>query len=199
MKSMVPDKAPRLGRCIGRLHLQPNQETAMATAKNQSGGKIPDGFVSPFKRVQQQERMDDAFACIATITGRTLEEVTKFAVQLGYPAHGPAYVSNSLITKVLYNLGFNGGEYEEMASIDALPDVAILAVDYQGDDTELSRHVVWHHVRGTDSYPSFSYVIDPAHWLPEKHHVTSSFGHLKLDPAWYIEVVPKTNGKGKAK
>lgn len=171
----------------------------MATAKNQSGGKIPEGFVSPFTRVQQQERMDDALACIAIITGRTLEEVTKLAIQLGYPAHGPAYVTNMLITKVLYNLGFTGGEYQEMPSIDALPDVALLTVDYQGDDTELSRHVVWHHVRGNEQYSSFSYIIDPAYWIAEKHHVTSSFQHIKLEPAWYIEVTPKTNGSGRGR
>jgi hypothetical protein len=105
---------------------------SMASAKNPSGGKIPDGFVSPFKRVQMQERNDDALACIATITGRTLEEVTKLAIQLGYAPHEPAFVANTLMTKVLYNLGFSGGEYQEVPSLVALPDVCILAIDYQG-------------------------------------------------------------------
>jgi hypothetical protein len=167
----------------------------MATSKNLSGGKIPDGFVSPFTRVEQRERNDDALACIATIAGKTLDEVTTLAVQLGYPKHGPAYVTNALITKLLHNLGLKGGEYQEFVSVDAMPDVAILAVDYQGEATDLSRHVVWHHVRGTPGQQAFSYVIDPAPWLAEKQQRTADFGHLSLSPAWYIEVTPRGKGK----
>jgi hypothetical protein len=34
----------------------------MANAKTKSGGKIPGGFVSPFKRVQMEGGNDDALA-----------------------------------------------------------------------------------------------------------------------------------------
>jgi len=139
----------------------------MATIKKLSGGQMPEGFVSPFKRVQQQERNDDAFACIAIISGRSLEEVTKLAIQVGFPEHGPAYVDNSLITRVLHNLGFTGGEYQEVTSLDALPDVAILCIDFNSI-TDVGRHVVWHHVRGTKTDPAFSYVIDPGSWIDPK-------------------------------
>jgi hypothetical protein len=169
----------------------------MATSKNLSGGKIPDGFVSPFTRVEQRERNDDALACIATITGKTLDEVTQIALQKGYPKHGPAFVTNALITKVLYELGFTGGEYVETPSIAHLPTVAILSVDYQGADSDIGRHIVWHHVRGTDAYPSFSYVIDVGDWVPEAQRITSDFSHIRFNPSWYIEVQPRTNGKSK--
>lgn len=170
----------------------------MASSKTQtSGGKIPDGFTSPFKRVQMEERNDDALACIAILSGRSLAEVTALAVQAGYPKEGPAYVHQALILKILNSLGLKGSAYEPFTSLDVLPDVAILAVDYQGDITDVSRHVVWHHVRGTAEQQAFSYVIDPAPWVPEKLQVTTEFGHLNLVPAWYIEVTPRSNGKSK--
>jgi hypothetical protein len=170
----------------------------MAIGKIKSGGKFPEGFVSPFKRVQMEERNDDALACIATISGKTLAEVTKLAVQLGYPEHGPAYVDQSLITKLLFNLGFNASDYKEVVSLDGIPDVAILMVDYQpaGD---FGRHVVWHHVRGTPSQQGFGYVIDVRNWGDPKTQVTTNFESLKLEPAWAIEVTPRASQSGKAK
>lgn len=172
----------------------------MATSKNLSGGKIPDGFVVPFTRIEQQERNDDALACIATVTGRTMEQVLEVAFSKGYPKHGPALVTNGLITKILHSLGFNGGEYAEISSIAALPDVAILCVDYQGGETDLGRHIVWHHVRGTDAFPAFSYVIDVGNWIPEVQRITTDFAHIRFTPSWYIEVTPRgSGGKGAAK
>lgn len=170
---------------------------ATTTTKNASGGKFPEGFVSPFKRVQMEERNDDALACISTLANKTLAEVTKIAVDQGYPPFGPAFVDNSLMTRVLGKLGLAGGEYEEVPSIDALPDVAVLMIDYREDD-DMGRHVVWHHVRGTADQKAYSYIIDPASWLEAKHHVTTDWRHLKLTPAWYIGITPKANGKSKA-
>ena len=170
----------------------------MATTKNLSGGKFPENFLSPFKRVQMEERIDDAFACIATLSGRTLDEVNKLAVQLGYPAHGPAWADIVLINKILHNLGLTGGEYQDLTSTDALPDVAILMVDYS-EALDAGRHVIWHHIRGTASQQAFSYVIDVAGWVPAKSQITTDFSHLKLEPAWYIEIKPRTNGSGKSK
>lgn len=77
--------------------------------------------------------------------------------------------------------------------------VAILCVDYQGAETDLGRHIVWHHVRGTDAFPSFSYVVDVANWIPENQRITSDFSHLRLKPSWYIEVTPRATGKGRGR
>lgn len=172
----------------------------MANGKPLSGGQIPSGFVSPFNRVQMEERADDALSCIAILTGRTLAEVNKMAVTLGYPAHGPAWVDISLIAKLLFNLSnLVASDYKDFVSLDAMPDVAILMVDYK-EDTDIGRHVVWHHVRGTAAQPAFSYVIDPAGWLDPKHHVTADFGHLSFKPAaFYIEITQKPKAGGKTK
>lgn len=164
----------------------------MATSKKTSGGTMPPGFVSPFKRVQMEERNDDALACIATITGNSLADVTKLAVQLGYPPHGPAFVDITLINKILYNLGFeSSGDYLDIASFDALPDVAILMVDYN-EALDMGRHVVWHHVRGTENGLAFSYVVDVAQWLSDPaQYASADWRHIKTEPSWYIEVKPR--------
>lgn len=169
----------------------------MATKRDfTSGGVIPEGFTPPFKRVQMEERIDDALACIATLTGRTLAEVNKLAIQLGFPQFGPAWVDHALISKLLQNLGFAAGEYQDVPSLAALPDVAILMVDYQ-PALDSGRCVVWHHVRGSAEQAAFSYVIDVASWVKPEQRVTSDFRHMRMDPAWFIEVKPKTTGKSK--
>lgn len=53
---------------------------------------------------------------------------------------------------------------------------------------EFGRHVIWHHVRGTDAYPSFSYILDPRPDIPAEQQMTTNWSHLKLEPAWYIAV-----------
>jgi hypothetical protein len=171
----------------------------MAISKISNGGKFPEGFVPPFKRVQMEERNDDSLACIATLSGRTMPEITKLAVNLGYPPNGPAWVENALITRVLNAVGLVGGEYQEVKSIDALPWVAILMVDYNAK-TDIGRHVVWHHLKASDTTPSFHYIIDPAQWIEPAQQITTDFRHIKLDaPLYYIEVTPKAGNGGKTK
>jgi hypothetical protein len=91
--------------------------------------------------------------------------------------------------------GLVATDYKEVTSIAALPDVAILLVDYDAK-TEVGRHVVWHHIRGSKDQVAFHYVVDPAFWIPEHQRVTTDFRHLS--PAWYIEVTASKSGpKGK--
>jgi hypothetical protein len=174
---------------------------ALAMAKKQpSGGAIPADFQSPFSRVAMDHpRGDDALACVATLTGRSLDEITKFAVQIGYPPDGPAYVANAgLLGRLLHNFRLVADEWQEVTSFDALPDVAILMVDWH-PTLEYGRHVVWHHVRGTDAFPSFSYVIDPRPNIPVEQQVTTNWSHLKCEPAWYIEVTKHAASPAKRK
>jgi hypothetical protein len=150
---------------------------------------LPEGFVSPFKRVEMRERMDDSLACIATLTGRTLDDVTKLAIEFGLPPYGPCFVDEDMIAKLLMNLGnLVATKYKDFVSIDALPDVAILLVDYD-EDTEIGRHVVWHHVRGSKDRPSFRYILDVGSWIPDTDHVTTAV--TAYSPAYYIEVTSK--------
>lgn len=162
----------------------------MATSKKISGGTFPEGFVSPFKRVQMTERNDSALACIATLSCRSLDEIVRIAIECGYPPYGPAWVDNALMTRVLGKVGLSGGEYEPVPSLDALPDVAILMVDYS-EALDEGRAICWHHVRGTPQQQAFSYIIDVANWLPEKNHITTDWKHIRFDPAWFIPITPK--------
>lgn len=161
----------------------------MASKKVNKG--LPELFTSPFARVQMKERIDDSLACIATLTNRTLEDVTKMAIDFGLPANGPCFVNEDMIAKLLMKAGgLVATKYKEVDSIDALPYVAILLVEYS-EETEIGRHVVWHHVKGVKDVPSFHYVIDPAHWIPAADHYTTAVEALA--PAYYIEVTPKAN------
>lgn len=168
--------------------------------KQPSGGAIPADFHSPFARVAMDHpRADDALACVATLTGRSLDEITKFAVQMGYPADGPAYVANAgLLTRLLHNFGLAADDWQEVTTFDALPDVAILMVDWHST-LEYGRHVVWHHVRGTDAYPSFSYIIDPRQTIPVEQQMTTDWSHLRLEPSWYLEITQQPTGTAKRK
>jgi hypothetical protein len=168
--------------------------------KMPSGGAIPAGFTSPFVRVSMDSpRGDDALACVASLAGRSLEEVTKLAVQMGYPPDGPAYVANAgLLGRLLHNFDLVATDWQEVTSFDALPDVAILMVDWHST-LEFGRHTVWHHVRGTESFPSFSYILDPRPNILDEQRMTTNWSHLRLEPAWFIEVTPTAANGAKRK
>ena len=40
-------------------------------------------------------------------------------------------------------------------------------------------------------------MIDPAHWIDPKFHITTDLAHFKQLPSYYLEVKPRTNGKPK--
>lgn len=169
----------------------------MATTKPNNG--LPPGYVSPFKRVEMEERIDDALACVAILTNQSLADIKKLAFHHGFPEHGPAWVNDPLIAKLLYQHGLVGSEYKQVDSLSALPDVALVLVNFNPVD-DISRHLVWHHVRGTPKQSAFHYVIDPASWIDPKHHVTTDFKHLKLEkPIYYIEVTQRPDMTRKSK
>lgn len=156
---------------------------------------LPSGFASPFKRVQMEERMDDSLACIATLTNRELVEVKKMAFDLGLPQHGPCYVTEDMIAKLLMKAGnLVGSKYKDFQKFELMPDVAILLVDYD-EETEIGRHVVWHHVRGSKDQPSFHYVVDVGQWVDAADQVTAAV--KTFAPAYYIEVTARPAGRGK--
>ena len=106
-------------------------------------------FTSPFRRTLQTERMDDAFACIAMVVHKPISEVAEAAYRLGYPKHGPAITTDTLIAKLLMELGqLVASKYLDFHTWEALPDVAIVYVDYD-EQMEIGRHILWHHVRAS--------------------------------------------------
>lgn len=170
----------------------------MASAPTKPGnGQIPPGYVSPFKRVPMQGTHDDLLACAATLCGKSLEEVKKMAVTLGLRANGPFYLDEKLFRKILFNLSnLAVSDYKDFKSVAALPDVCVLCVDYDEDET--CRHVVFHHVRGTPDVPAFSYVIDVGNWIEPKQQITTDFSHLRIDVkvAWHLEITQRPNPTG---
>lgn len=143
-----------------------------------------------FKRVQQAQggTHDCAFACIATITGKSLAEVVQVAVdKFNHPVHGPYWITEELIAKIFAHYGFVSTVYKEISKgIVDLPDVAIAMVDYD-PETELGRHVVF--VRDQSNQKQIKeYVIDPAYWIDSSLHVRNDF--RVIQPAWFIGVHP---------
>lgn len=165
-------------------------------ASTNTKGALPAGFIPPFKLIPQQDRFDDLLACVAMLSGKSLADVRKQAEHFGLPKTGPYWVGIDMTAKLLMNLGgLVATGYKEFTSFAALPDVAILLIDYD-EATEIGRHVIWHHIRGTKDQQSFSYVIDPALHIAASQQMSTEFGHLK--PAWYVEVtVAKAGGKTK--
>ena len=174
----------------------------MASAPTKdSGGQLPAGFQSPFKRVPMQGTHDDLLACAATLCGKSAEDIKKMAVTLGMRANGPFIMDEKLFRKISFNVSTIAvSDYKDFTSVAALPDVCVLCCDYSTFDDSF-RHVVFHHIRGTGSAPSFSYVIDVAHWIDAKKQITTDFSALKLDPgsAWYLEITQRANPNGKGK
>ena len=104
--------------------------------------RIGKDFTSPFGRIQQTERLDDTFACTAMVVRKPLTEVAEAAYRLGYPKHGPAIASETLIAKLLMELGqLVASKYLDFHSWEALPDVAIVYVDYD-QEMEIGRHIL---------------------------------------------------------
>lgn len=170
---------------------------ASAPSTKTSSGALP--AASPFKRVAMQGTHDDLLACAAVLCGKTMEEVKKMAVTLGMRANGPFFMDVALFRKILFNLSnLAVSEYKDFNSVAALPDVAVLCVDFEAVN-ETCRHLVWHHVRAQTGVPSFSYVIDVAPWVGAHQHMTTDLSHLNMQPAWYLEITQRPNPSGKGK
>ena len=170
----------------------------MASAPSKpSSGALP--AASPFKRVAMQGTHDDLLACAAVLCGKTMEEVKKMAVTLGMRANGPFFMDVALFRKILFNLSnLAVSDYKDFKSVAAMPDVAVLCVDYENVN-ETCRHLVWHHVRAQPDVPSFSYVIDVAPWVGAHQQMTTDLSHLNMQPAWYLEITQRPNPSGKGK
>lgn len=173
---------------------------AVAASSTITETGLPTGFVSPFTRVEMQPniRLDDGLASLAAVTHQSLETITKDAIKHGLAPHGPAWVYAPILIAILRQYGFNAEE-KECPTIDALPDVAFIMVEYN-PATQFGRWVLWHHVRATEKVKSFHYIIDPAHWIEPKYHVTVEIQRLitPKSPIYYLEITPKAAAKGKS-
>jgi len=151
-----------------------------------------------FKRVQQKTDFDCAFACIATICGKSLDEVIQVAIdKFGHPKHGPYWITDELIAKIFMHYGFLSSVWKPVTKgIVDLPDVAICMISYD-EATEVGRNTIF--VRDQSNQKAIKqYIIDPAYWVESSMHVRSDFATMQ--PAWFVSVqpvVPKTAKAGK--
>jgi hypothetical protein len=164
--------------------------------------KLPDGFVSPFTRVEMEPnvRIDDGLCCVAMLTNQPLEKIKKLAFEFGLAEHGPAWAYADLLRKLLLQFNLVAGEDKDAGVVAALPDVAMVMASFS-TATLFGRWVLWHHVRATEKVPSHSYIIDPAYWLGPDRHITTDFKYLfpPKTPLWYMEITTKPAVKGKGK
>jgi hypothetical protein len=160
-------------------HFQRNPEMA-ATPPSPAQGIQP-----AFKRVQQSDDFDCWAACIATIAGKSLDDIRKVAVEkFKLPAHGPYWVTQELIAKLCTHYGLVATIYKEVDKLADIADVSICLVDYDAD-TEIGRHVVFVRDKRNPKQ-TIEYMIDPAYWIEAPQHVRNDF--KTVAPAWFIGV-----------
>lgn len=155
----------------------------MASAPTKpENGQLPSGFVSPFKCVPMQGTHDNFLACTATLCGsKTMEDVKKVAATLGLRANGSFYLDETLFRKILFKLSnLVISDYNDFKTIAALPDVCVLCVDCDADET--CCQVVFHHVRDTADVPAFSYAIDIGNWT----HPISKSRKTSVTSGWLL-------------
>jgi hypothetical protein len=171
----------------------------MATIKT---SQLPEGFTSPFMRISMEPgaRIDDGLCCVAMLSSQPLHEIKRLPMQMGLPEHGPAWVYPDMLRKLLHQFDLIASDEKEAASVDVLSDVGLIQAQFD-PATEIGRWILWHHVRGTDKFPSFHYVVDPAYWIDPSLHVTTDFKHLLVpkQPIYYLEITPKAPNGKKAK
>ncbi len=155
------------------------------------------GFKPAFLRVQQSNDHDCAFACVAMIVGKTLDEVRQTAIdKFKHPRRGPYWITEDLISKLLVHYGWVATVFKESTGIASLPDLAIGMVDYN-PDTEIGRHVLFHRM-ATPGNPKqvTEYVVDPAYWVEPSQQVRTDIKGFPI--SWYIGVHPMNKTPVKA-
>ncbi|TAM01132.1 MAG: hypothetical protein EPN70_20370 [Paraburkholderia sp.] len=135
----------------------------------------PESFTPAFTRVQQEGEADCAFACIAMIVGKTLDEVRTAAIEaFRFPAHPPRWITEDLICSLLAHYQYVATVYKEFTSFSELPPLAILLTDYL-PELEMGRHVIYHRGRAShDPNVNVHYIIDPAYWIRPQDHVRAA-------------------------
>lgn len=160
----------------------------------------PTTFQPAFKRVAQQDRHDDTFAAIATLTGKTLDSIMRQAETMGLPKIGPYFpwIDGDMIAKLLAAHGLVAGVWKECARGYAdLPEVAIASVE-ANLEWECGRCVLYHRNTSSDGKTAQPYVVDPYPHSDTKMHLRIGTAELNaLQPSWYIGVTQMQKAAGK--
>ena len=156
-------------------------------------------FQPAFKRVAQQDRHDDTFAAIATLTGKTLDSVIRRAETMGLPKVGPYHgaITGDMIARLLAAEGLVATVWKEASSFDDVPSVAIAMLDYD-ESLELGRCVVFHRMESDDGKIVQPYIVDPSPHADSRLHIrVGTVALAGLTPSWYIGVTQMNKAAGK--
>lgn len=153
------------------------------------------GFKPAFNRVQQSNDFDDPFACVAMITGKTLDEVRQAAIdKFKHPKHGPYWITEDLIAKLLAHGGYVATVYKEGTGIASLPDLCLGLVEYD-PETEIGRHVLFHRFTPPGSKQPVEYIIDPAYWVEPSKQVRTDIKGFPVSYFIGVHQMVKTTAK----
>ena len=126
------------------------------------------------KLVTQETLTDCGLACVAMVSGKSLEAVRKFAVkELGYPKDGPYTTTHDNLYKLLAHFGIGHGKKAPFKSLAAMPSLAIMETRKM-PSTGNSHLVVFERLPDGDER-----VLDPGFWLKQQER--RDWNRIKLD------------------
>ena len=145
----------------------------------------------PIKLVTQANLTDCGLACVAMVTGKSLDAVLRVAIkECGYPKDGPHTTTDENLFKLLDHFGIKYGKKQKVKTVEALPPLAIMETRKM-PSTGNSHLVVFERTAEGDEH-----ALDPGWWL--KQQVRSDWNRIKLDtfiPVHLNEPAPKAAKK----
>lgn len=128
----------------------------------------------PLKLITQANLTDCGLACVAMVSGKSLETVLRTAVkECGYPKDGPHTTSDEDLFKLLDHFGIKYGKKQKVKTVDALPPIAIMETRKM-PSTGNSHLVVFERTADGDEH-----VLDPGWWL--KQQIRNDWNRIRLD------------------
>lgn len=81
----------------------------------------------PIKLVTQANLTDCGLACVAMVTGKSLDAVLRVAIkECDYPKDGPHTTTDENLFKLLDHFGIKYGKKQKVKTVEALPPLAIM-------------------------------------------------------------------------
>ena len=142
----------------------------------------------PLKLITQANLTDCGLACVAMVSGKSLEAVLRAAIkECGYPKEGPHTTSDEDLFKLLDHFGIKYGKKQKVKTVEALPPLAIMETRKM-PSTGNSHLVVFERTADGDEH-----ALDPGWWL--KQQVRSDWNRIKLDT--FIPILTGNDSTGK--
>lgn len=146
----------------------------------------------PIKLVTQANLTDCGLACVAMVTGKSLDTVLRVAIkECGYPKDGPHTTTDENLFKLLDHFGIKYGKKQKVKTVEALPPLAIMETRKM-PSTGNSHLVVFERTAEGDEH-----ALDPGWWL--KQQVRSDWNRIKLDTFIPIHLNEPTTKAAKKK